>query len=435
MMKKIAFLFLLATLISCSQKELKNKFVRVNQTHFEVDGKPYNYIGVNMWYAAYLGATPEGRQRLVKELDTLKALGVTNIRILGASEKSALIVSLPKAMQTSPGVYDDKLMEGLDFTLSEMAKRNMYAVIYLNNFWQWSGGMSQYKAWVDGNPVPDPDVTKDWTTFMDNSAMFYTSDSAQTLYRNYINYLINRKNTITGLVYKDDPAIMAWELSNEPRPGAKGNDSLKIENMRKWIDQTAAYIHSIDPNHLVTTGTEGAAGCLDTDENFYLSHNSKNIDFVNFHLWAKNWGWFDANNIDSTLAISEKKAVEYIGRQIAVARRLNKPITFEEFGIDRDSTKCQPGTPIIARDKYFSLILNVIADSAAAGSPLVGANIWAWGGYAVPYPVDKVVDTPAAMMGDPLGEAQGLNSVYVSDTSTLRLIKNCAVKLNALNNK
>jgi len=61
--------------------------------------KPYHFAGVNMWYAFYLGATPDGRARLVQELDTLRSLGITNIRISGGTEKSDLTHAFKRAMQ------------------------------------------------------------------------------------------------------------------------------------------------------------------------------------------------------------------------------------------------------------------------------------------------------------------------------------------------
>jgi mannan endo-1,4-beta-mannosidase len=406
----------------------KNEFVSVKGTQFYVNNNPYRFIGFNVWYACYLGATREGQERLLRELDTLKSYGFDNLRILGGSEKSPFNRSLPVAFQTSAGTYNDSLLRGLDFVLAEMGKRKMYAVVYLNNYWQWSGGMSQYVNWSKGDSVSDADG--DFKRMMNYSARFYADSGANDLFRNYIKMLVNRTNTYSNLKYKNDPAIMAWELANEPRPGPDGPDGEKnIEDFIAWNHKTSAWIHSIDPNHLVTTGSEGTIGSIQKDEYFLRTLNDPSIDFATFHLWAKNWGWFDANRIDSTLPASISNAREYINLHIALARKLGKPITMEEFGLDRDSSKTQPFTSVNARNQYFKSVLELFTDSTLANAPFAGVNVWALGGYGQPTPWEKVMDNAGAFLGDPFGEAQGLNSVYISDTSTMNILYSARKKL------
>ena len=96
------------------------EFITVEGQHFKYKGETYRFVGANMWYAAYLGAdTAFGdRERLHKELDDLKALGVTNLRILASSELSPLKNSLDPAFRTKEnGNYNTELLTGLDYLL------------------------------------------------------------------------------------------------------------------------------------------------------------------------------------------------------------------------------------------------------------------------------------------------------------------------------
>ena len=107
------------------------------------DGKAYYYIGTNFWAAPILGSTGEGgdRERLRVELDKLKELGVENLRILvGADAGSKNANSVYPYLQPLPGELNDTLLVGLDYTLAELEKRGMTAVLYLTNSWDWSGG-------------------------------------------------------------------------------------------------------------------------------------------------------------------------------------------------------------------------------------------------------------------------------------------------------
>ena len=124
----------------------KTDFVNVKQTHFTRKGQAYYIVGANFWYGGYLGAASGvgQRARLLKELDNMRALGINNLRVLAVSEKSAIKSAVRPATTAAPGQYDEELLAGLDFLLAEVAKRDMTVGLYLNNFWQWSGGMTQY---------------------------------------------------------------------------------------------------------------------------------------------------------------------------------------------------------------------------------------------------------------------------------------------------
>ncbi|MGD0337181.1 MAG: T9SS type A sorting domain-containing protein [Bacteroidota bacterium] len=391
------FLFLFTAYVRPQQH-----YVQVKDTRFVLDGKPYYFAGTNFWYGCYLGSTGQtgNRERLIRELDRLKANGIDNLRILGASESSSFSDAVKPAIQISPGVYNDSLLIGLDFLLSEMNKRDMHAVIFLNNFWTWSGGMNQYNAWFGGG-----------------FTSFYQNANAKSAFRKYISDLIGRQNTVTGLYYHEDPAIMAWELANEPRP--LGSTAYFYQ----WIDSTAQYIHSLDSNHLVTTGNEGIMGCNGDSTIFINAHHSASIDYATIHLWALNWGWYNPANSAGTYSSALAKAKDYMQKHFGYARRLNKPLAMEEFGLPRDLQKYDAGSTTTMRDQYFTALLQMIYDSAAAGSPIAGANFWGWGGEARSPNGDYKWRTGDPFMCDPPMEAQGLNSVYDTDSTTNKILK------------
>ena len=121
------------------------EFITADSIHILRDGKPYYFVGTNLWYAPLLGAENGNRERLHHELDQLKAMGIENLRILaGADAGSCHANSVKPYLQPEPGVLNDTLLVGLDYTLAELAKRDMTAVIYLTNSWDWSGGYGFY---------------------------------------------------------------------------------------------------------------------------------------------------------------------------------------------------------------------------------------------------------------------------------------------------
>jgi mannan endo-1,4-beta-mannosidase len=425
-------------LSSCSlvtAVEGKDQFISVRGTQFFYQGMPYHFAGTNMWYGAYLGSPgPTGdRARLVRELDKLKALGFTNLRILAASEESAIRRSVKPAFQRAPGVVDDSLLQGLDFLLAEMAKRRMHAVLYLGNYWEWSGGFSQYNVWTGQETVDPEDTTKGWHAFMDFSATFYSNEKAMHYYRDYVRSIITRRNTITGGSYVSDPTIMAWQLVNEPRPGRDGEPGkANLPKFYAWVESTASLIHTLDTNHLVSAGSEGTVGTLQSEEYYCRAYEIPQIDYLNLHLWPLNWGWFKPEAWEQTLPQTEINAVAYLNKHMDLARRLAKPIVMDEFGLGRDGGTYLPGTSTQARDRYYRMICSVIEDSARAGAPIAGSNFWAWGGEGHAQHPDGMWRPGDSFVGDPPQEPQGRNSVFVSDTTTLSILQKHAEAMSTM---
>jgi len=79
-------------------------------------------------------------------------------------------MALRPAIQTQPGELNQTYYLA-SILLAEMPKRDMKAVLFTNNFWHWSGGMSQ-SIWLTGDEVFDPEYPEDWNVLLQNSARF-----------------------------------------------------------------------------------------------------------------------------------------------------------------------------------------------------------------------------------------------------------------------
>jgi mannan endo-1,4-beta-mannosidase len=403
--------------LSCGHPD-KSGFITQQDGRFELNGKPYYSIGTNFWYGAILGSTGQGgnRERLLRELDLMKSTGINNLRVLvGADGYSGQEVKVMPTLQLEPGVYNDTIFDGLDYLLSEMAKREMYAVLYLNNSWEWSGGYGQYLQWAGYGDVP-PDGVRNWQVFLTHVSKYATCDSCHALFLNHVKNVITRTNRYTGKAYADDPAIMAWQVGNEPRVFSDEGKPAFIQ----WLKETTTLIRSLDANHLISVGSEGTMGTEGDMDLYETMHADPNVDYLTIHIWPKNWGWIKIPNVTDYIEVAITNTNKYIQDHLAIASKLQKPLVIEEFGYPRDYHQYTRNDATTARDTYYENIFAQIVISAKNNGLLAGCNFWTWGGFGQPaheywQPWDNYV-------GDPSQEEQGLNSVFDTD-ATIHIIK------------
>jgi len=268
---------------------------------------------------------------------------------------------------------------------------------------------------------------------MARAAMFYRSAAANEAFRNTIRKLVNRVNTVTGKPYNTDPTILSWQLANEPRPGA--NETTSDEDKKifiQWIDDTANFIHQLDHQHLVSSGSEGWRGCVDSKPLTVDSNRTAHVDYITFHLWPRNWSWYDQHHAEQTWNNAIKLSHEYLNWHIDLGKQLNKPVVLEEFGLDRDEGSFDIKATTHYRDRFYRDVFQLLYGRAKKGDALAGFNFWAWNGAGRTHNADYWWKPGDDFNGDPPQEQQGMYGVFDSDVTTILLIKEYTAKFHAL---
>lgn len=308
-------------------------FVTRNGARLEVSGSEFRFAGSNNYYLMY------SSEVMVDDvLETAARAGFNTMRTWGF-----LDIGTPGGTDSIRGpsngiwfqywdgsapAYNDGPagLEKLDYIVQRAGQLGIRLVIPLTNNWNDFGGIDQYVRWRANSSAE----TREW--FHDD---FYTDATIRGWYQDWLTHVIGRVNTLTGVAYKDDPAIAMWELANEPRCGGAGpypaSDSCNPAMLTEWVEAMSTHIKSIDPNHLVGAGDEGfyclgEAGqhwteqCGDGVDTLAFA-SAPNIDVLSAHLYPEDWGTDAA------------WGTQWITRHIADAKSVGKPSLIGEFGL------------------------------------------------------------------------------------------------------
>ncbi len=115
----------------------------------------------------------------------------------------------------------------------------------------------------------------------ERAMLFYTNDETRRLYREHLEKLATRRNTVTGTLYRDDPNIFGWELMNEAQAVTS-----RWDERRAWIAEMSTYLKSLDPNHIITPGDWGYRTAAERRE-WLRDHQLPNIDYCDVHHYPK----------------------------------------------------------------------------------------------------------------------------------------------------
>ena len=232
-----------------SQKKADNvAFVTRSGTQFMLNGQPFRFAGANMhWLALDDNTNYPSQFRVNDGLDAAKEMGLTVIR----SHDLGISTGCANCIEPSLGVFNETALEHDDYVIKAAADRGLRLIIPLtDNYHYPAGGKHNFT---------------DWRGISDEN-QFYTNKQVISDFEAYISVLLNRVNIYTGVAYKNDPTILAWETGNE------------LQAPTSWTQTISTYIKSIDGNHLVVDGRAGI------DPN---AASLTNVDILSNHYYPK----------------------------------------------------------------------------------------------------------------------------------------------------
>lgn len=302
--------------VNATDNPSSTSFIKTSGTRFMLDDRPFFVTGVNNHYLTYAS-----KNEVLGVLDDAVAIGANVLRTYLQPVIGSLDGSIPTIWNWrleadasdlgTKGAYvlywdprANKMMvndsadgmQKVDFLIAEAGKRRIKLVIAFLDFWAYTGGAQQMRSWYGSQ---------------DKSGFFFRDARTKRDYKAWISYVVQRVNPLTGITYRDDPTIMAWELMNE---GNAEPEALRLA----WTAEMSAYVKSLDPNHLVSSGHANVSEKL----------SDLTIPTLDFGTW---------HGYPLYYKLTVRQFDDLIREFCRLAVRDGKPVLLEEFGYARSN--------------------------------------------------------------------------------------------------
>jgi mannan endo-1,4-beta-mannosidase len=232
----VAFVAVLAAISAVAVRaEEMQHFITRSGDQLKDGDKPFRFISVNIPNLQLIedafSFTGKSAWRWPNEFEIEDAL--ESVRQMGGTVVRTYVFSVYRADSDAgknvhvlaPGEVNEEGFKVFDKVLEIANKKGVRLMIPFFDRAPWMGGQPQYAAFHGKKPDAfwtDPEIIAD--------------------FKKTVEYVINRKNTYTGRLYRDEPAVFGWETGNE------------IDATPEWTHEIAAYIKQLDSNHLVVDG-------------------------------------------------------------------------------------------------------------------------------------------------------------------------------------
>ncbi|CDR46532.1 RHTO0S12e05732g1_1 [Rhodotorula toruloides] len=264
----------------CYNDELDDYDMRTakttNSNKLTLDGSPFTIVGPNIfWLCQDYG--PIGNytdKAMVREaLAMAVALGANTIRALSCGISTGTAGGTnPYSLEPTRGTFNNAAWDIRDYVLYAAKQYGLRVILTLtDNYAYYHGGKYDFLNWRNVSTA-------------NKGAAFYTNKAVIGDFETYITKFLTRVNSYTGVAYKDDPTIIAWETGNE----LGGYINAEVWPPASWTTAIIAWIRKYDTKHLIIDGTNGFWNYTTGATSPGL--NISGVDIVSDHGYPRNTG-------------------------------------------------------------------------------------------------------------------------------------------------
>uniref|UniRef100_A0A8H8CKK8 mannan endo-1,4-beta-mannosidase n=1 Tax=Psilocybe cubensis TaxID=181762 RepID=A0A8H8CKK8_PSICU len=319
-----------------STDSLPKGFATQRNGKFEVDGKPFAFVGANSYWLPLLTSENDVRATFremqgagIKVLRTWGFNAINGSELAGAKQSG---LTYYQVWNSNEWELNDgpQGLERLDFVVKTAGDYGIKIILAFTNNWL----LVDFQGWI---------------------------------WKRYVTTIVNR--------YKSSPNIFAWEMMNEARClgdlPAGPNCAPGTELLTKWYKQQTDFVRSLDPFHMITTGGEGHFFKRNQDIGYWLNGQFisdynfngqagedfdeelflENVDFGTYHLYPQTWypeldfpgsnftvedwglQWIQMHADCKYLPTKTIEVDILIFVFFSAAKKANKPVILEEFGL------------------------------------------------------------------------------------------------------
>ena len=244
-------------------------FIRREETVLKAGSSTYRPVGPNIYW---LGLDEnEGRRisypsrkRVREAFAIAAAMGANTVRSISLG----VSVGHPLSVWPVKGETNEDAFQSIDYAIGTARQYGIRLIIPLtDNYRFYHGGKYTFLKWEGIN-----------TTDADAESNFYRNEDVIESFKDYIEVILTHVNQYTGIAYRDDPTILAWETGNE----LGAFDLEEGAPPASWTNEIARHIKSLDSHHLVVDGSDGV---FDSDDDDIEGLDVDAIDIISDHLY------------------------------------------------------------------------------------------------------------------------------------------------------